>query len=97
MKLLSFLFVNIIINSLCSILNSSKSYGIFHTIRVYGNSSVLHYYFADIYVGSKFKKQSLIIDTGSSLLGFPCKSFCKKCGVHSNPYYDHKGKLVFIK
>ena len=63
--------------------------------RIYGNSSNLHYYYVNIHVGSKQKKQSLIIDTGSSLTGFPCEGFCKKCGAHLNPYYNPKGFIFF--
>jgi len=62
---------------------------------LYGNSSVLHYYYVNIYVGSQKSKQSLIIDTGSSLTGFPCKGFCNDCGVHLNPYYNHNGRLNY--
>jgi len=39
------------------------------TSQIYGNSSQLYYFFANVYVGdfNNPSKQSLIIDTGSGL------------------------------
>lgn len=64
-----------------------------YTLQLKGNSSELHYYYVDLYFGSSHSKQSLIIDTGSSLTGFPCKSVCVNCGKHINEHYDFRSKL----
>ena len=40
-----------------------------------------------IYAGSPPQRQTVILDTGSRLLAFPCKP-CKRCGAHVNPYFD---------
>lgn len=45
----------------------------FHTIRLFGNDT-LKYYYANIYVGTPPQKQSVIVDTGSDYLAFPCSS-----------------------
>ena len=60
----------------------------FHTVRLYGNDD-LKYYYANIYVGSPPQKQSVIVDTGSDYLAFPCTN-CKKgkCGKHNNPKFN---------
>lgn len=67
----------------------------FESYIVHGNSSALHYYYVNVYVGSRFSKRSLIIDTGSSLTGFPCEGICNNCGKHLNPYYNYNGKYSF--
>jgi hypothetical protein len=47
-----------------------------------------------VYVGSHKQKQSLIVDTGSSIAALPCKGYCESsgsrpsCGKHINPWYD---------
>ena len=66
----------------------------FDSSGVYGNSSTLYYYYINIYIGTPFKRQSLIIDTGSSFMGIPCKTVCKSCGNHLNSYYDFKSKFL---
>jgi Xylanase inhibitor N-terminal/Membrane bound O-acyl transferase family len=46
---------------------------------------------AHMYIGSPPQRQTLIIDTGSKAMAFPCKT-CKKCtpccGSHASPYFD---------
>lgn len=42
-----------------------------------------------IYAGSPPQRQTVILDSGSRLLAFPCKP-CKRCGGHVNPYFDPK-------
>ena len=46
-------------------------------------------------MGSNKEKQSLIVDTGSSICAMPCKNHCSEpvgqkasCGKHINPWYD---------
>ncbi|CAE8601259.1 unnamed protein product [Polarella glacialis] len=56
--------------------------------RIYGNVNAYAYYFTDILVGSpKPQLTSVIIDTGSHLLGFPCTG-CEHCGNHLEPAID---------
>lgn len=62
---------------------------------MYGNSTDLQYFYADVFIGSHRQRQSLIIDTGSSIAAVPCNNYCttsylqkSSCGKHLNPYYD---------
>eukprot|EP00918_Siedleckia_nematoides_P079199 GHVU01173461.1.p1 GENE.GHVU01173461.1~~GHVU01173461.1.p1 ORF type:complete len:235 (+),score=28.68 GHVU01173461.1:67-771(+) len=48
---------------------------------LYGGMKDYAYYFVDILVGNPPQRQSVILDSGSSLLGFPCKG-CTHCGNH---------------
>ncbi|KFG32872.1 aspartyl protease ASP5, partial [Toxoplasma gondii GAB2-2007-GAL-DOM2] len=45
------------------------------------------YYFLDILVGTPPQRASVILDTGSSLLAFPCAG-CSECGQHLDPAMD---------
>lgn len=55
---------------------------------LYGNMNRYAYYFADLLIGSPVpQRASVIVDTGSHLVGFPCKS-CKHCGDHLDPAFD---------
>eukprot|EP00921_Rhytidocystis_pertsovi_P007920 GHVQ01013099.1.p1 GENE.GHVQ01013099.1~~GHVQ01013099.1.p1 ORF type:complete len:696 (+),score=76.94 GHVQ01013099.1:392-2479(+) len=54
---------------------------------LFGGIQELGYYFIDVQVGTPPQRQSVILDTGSSLLGFPCKS-CSKCGDHIDMKFD---------
>eukprot|EP00928_Gymnodinium_smaydae_P032177 TRINITY_DN23375_c0_g2_i1.p1 TRINITY_DN23375_c0_g2~~TRINITY_DN23375_c0_g2_i1.p1 ORF type:complete len:500 (+),score=98.30 TRINITY_DN23375_c0_g2_i1:35-1534(+) len=57
---------------------------------VYGNLDVYAYYFVDLLVGSpEPQRVSVIVDTGSSLCGFPC-DMCEHCGKHLEPAYRIK-------
>lgn len=62
----------------------------FYTVPVYGSDN-LKYYYADIFVGTPAQKQSVIVDTGSDYLAFPC-SLCNagQCGKHNNPVFNIK-------
>ena len=53
----------------------------------YGNSHDLNYYYTYLYLGSPPKKQSYILDTGSSITTSPC-SLCTTCGKHQNGLYQ---------
>ena len=53
---------------------------------VYGNSHNLNYYYSYLYLGEEKKKQSYILDTGSSITTSPC-NLCNSCGKHENEYY----------
>lgn len=45
------------------------------------------YYYADVYVGTPPQRQTVIVDTGSSMTAFPCKG-CLACGTHMDPKFD---------
>ncbi|VTZ70385.1 plasmepsin V, putative [Plasmodium chabaudi chabaudi] len=65
--------------------NSGKNEEIYK-YKLYGDIDQYAYYFMDIDIGTPGQKISLIVDTGSSSLSFPC-SECKDCGVHmENPF-----------
>ena len=57
---------------------------------VYGNLTDLMYYYVDVYVGdpNNPSKQSLIIDTGSTITWFPCQGYWRKCGKHILPQFE---------
>jgi len=60
----------------------------FHTMRIYGSDD-LKYYYTNIWVGTPPQRQSVIIDTGSDYLAFPCSRCPKgKCGNHNNPVFN---------
>eukprot|EP00923_Selenidium_pygospionis_P054655 GHVN01095237.1.p1 GENE.GHVN01095237.1~~GHVN01095237.1.p1 ORF type:complete len:324 (-),score=18.79 GHVN01095237.1:412-1383(-) len=55
--------------------------------RLYGSIDTYAYYFLDILVGMPPQRQSVILDSGSSLLAFPCKG-CSLCGSHIDSPFD---------
>ena len=46
--------------------------------QLYGNSSDLQYFYTNIYFGTNQQRESLIVDTGSSMAAVPCKNYCKR-------------------
>ena len=56
-------------------------------IPVYGPFKDLAYFYTDVHVGTPPQRFSVITDTGSTLLAFPCKN-CRNCGAHMNPKFD---------
>ena len=40
-----------------------------------------------VYIGSPPQRQTLIVDTGSRLMAFPCQP-CRACGKHTSKYFD---------
>eukprot|EP01057_Protomagalhaensia_wolfi_P006096 Protomagalhaensia_wolfi_Nauph_80__6095@NODE_865_length_1931_cov_35_249471_g652_i0_p1_GENE_NODE_865_length_1931_cov_35_249471_g652_i0NODE_865_length_1931_cov_35_249471_g652_i0_p1_ORF_typecomplete_len575_score79_01Asp/PF00026_23/2_9e23Asp/PF00026_23/2_7e14TAXi_N/PF14543_6/3_8e31TAXi_C/PF14541_6/4_4e03TAXi_C/PF14541_6/1_7e03TAXi_C/PF14541_6/1_3e19_NODE_865_length_1931_cov_35_249471_g652_i0781802 len=58
------------------------------TAPLYGSINDYAYYFVDVLVGSPPKRQSVILDSGSSLLGFPCNGCGRHCGKHLDPPFD---------
>jgi hypothetical protein len=54
---------------------------------LFGNVENLGYYYVDIYVGTPPVKQTVIVDTASTLTAFPCTG-CQKCGTHIDTYFD---------
>lgn len=42
-----------------------------HTVRLFGSFD-LGYYYVNLFVGSPPQKQTVIVDTGSSITAFPC-------------------------
>jgi len=57
------------------------------TTPLYGSIGNEAYYYLNIFVGNPPQKQSVILDTGSSIFGFPC-SGCSSCGTHVNELFD---------
>lgn len=58
------------------------------TAQLYGNVNEYAYYFTELFVGAPVpQKVSVIVDTGSSLCGFPCEG-CGHCGHHIDPLFD---------
>jgi len=56
--------------------------------KLYGNMNKYAYYFTDLLIGSPTpQRTSVIVDTGSRLVGFPCKG-CDHCGDHLDPAFD---------
>eukprot|EP00746_Dinoflagellata_sp_MGD_P004054 gnl/MRDRNA2_/MRDRNA2_107858_c0_seq1.p1 gnl/MRDRNA2_/MRDRNA2_107858_c0~~gnl/MRDRNA2_/MRDRNA2_107858_c0_seq1.p1 ORF type:complete len:513 (+),score=72.02 gnl/MRDRNA2_/MRDRNA2_107858_c0_seq1:100-1638(+) len=55
--------------------------------RLYGNVHRYAYWYIDLMVGTPPQRTSVIVDTGSSLCGFPCAS-CDHCGKHIDPLFD---------
>lgn len=53
------------------------------TVPMHAVSGTHHIY---VYVGSPPKRQTLIVDTGSRIMAFPCDP-CKNCGHHTSPNY----------
>ena len=64
--------------------------------RIYGNSSQFMYYYIDIDIGTPPQKQSVIIDTGSERIGFPCMQTCSNCGNHIYPRFDMSSFIIRI-
>ena len=56
--------------------------------NVYGSAFGLNYYYTNLYLGTEMKKQTYILDTGSTITTSPCKPYCKKCGKHLNSYHN---------
>lgn len=54
---------------------------------VYGDVDTLGYYYSYLHIGEPPQKQTVIVDTGSSLVAVPCAD-CQRCGVHMDPPYD---------
>ncbi|CAD8171131.1 unnamed protein product [Paramecium pentaurelia] len=67
-----------------------------HTSILYGSSD-LGYYFVNIYVGNPPQRQSVIIDTGSSITAFPCDACDSNlsCGNHLDQYYNRKNSSTY--
>ncbi|GAW82328.1 plasmepsin V [Plasmodium gonderi] len=64
--------------------------------KLYGDIDEYAYYFLDIDIGTPEQRISLILDTGSSSLSFPCAG-CKSCGVHmENPFNLNNSKTSSI-
>ena len=64
------------------------------------------YFYSLIYVGTPPQRQTVILDTGSSILAFPCDSWfllcllivsCTTCGTHQNhPFAPSLSKTIRI-
>ena len=56
--------------------------------NVYGSAFGLNYYYTNLYLGEDMKKQTYILDTGSTITTAPCQPYCTKCGKHLNSYHN---------
>ncbi|CRG94957.1 plasmepsin V, putative [Plasmodium gallinaceum] len=64
--------------------------------KLYGDIDEYAYYFLDLDIGIPEQRISVILDTGSSSLSFPC-SGCNDCGIHmENPYHSNYSKTSLI-
>jgi len=61
--------------------------GHIESARLYGNFHALAYFYLDLVVGTPPQRVSVIADTGSSLIAFPC-SGCQHCGKHIDPTFN---------
>ena len=55
--------------------------------EIFGSTS-LGYYYVDLQVGTPAVKQTVIVDTGSTVTAFPCTG-CRNCGHHLDSYFDY--------
>jgi len=56
------------------------------TVPLHATTGTHHVY---VYIGSPPQRQTLIVDTGSRLLAFPCHP-CRGCGRHASKFYNHE-------
>ena len=68
-------------------LNITSIRKLYSPSSIYGNPDKLNYYYTYLYIGEKEKKQSYILDTGSSVTTSPC-NLCENCGKHENGLYE---------
>jgi len=61
----------------------------YETAALYGNSESMAYYYTTLMVGTPPQKQTVIVDTGSSILNFSC-STCQddECGSHMDKHFE---------
>mmetsp|Transcript_6990 Transcript_6990/g.10214 ORF Transcript_6990/g.10214 Transcript_6990/m.10214 type:complete len:478 (+) Transcript_6990:146-1579(+) len=55
-------------------------------------------HFVDLWIGTPFQRQSVIVDTGSGVTAVPCKN-CVSCGseYHTDPYFDEDASETFLE
>ena len=88
------LVFNFLLSFVSSTILPLNSHRILTSDFLYGNSTDIQYYFTEIEIGSPPIKQTLIIDTGSSLMAVPCLSQCQHCGTHINSKYSLEGIYI---
>eukprot|EP01054_Gregarina_sp_Poly1_P009864 Gregarina_sp_Poly_1__9863@NODE_638_length_7016_cov_129_114693_g487_i0_p1_GENE_NODE_638_length_7016_cov_129_114693_g487_i0NODE_638_length_7016_cov_129_114693_g487_i0_p1_ORF_typecomplete_len572_score50_87Asp/PF00026_23/7_7e39TAXi_N/PF14543_6/5_6e30TAXi_C/PF14541_6/4_1e03TAXi_C/PF14541_6/1_3e20_NODE_638_length_7016_cov_129_114693_g487_i047756490 len=71
--------------------SSHADYRRLQVAPLYGSINDYAYYFVDVLVGTPPKRQSVILDSGSSLLGFPCTGCGRNCGKHLDQPFDVAG------
>ncbi len=67
-----------------SMIDASHSLAANFTVPLHAHSGTHHVH---VYIGSPPQRQTLIVDTGSRVMAFPCKQ-CRSCGHHASPYFD---------
>jgi len=74
----------------------SLSHAIFYKIPIFGNITNISYYYSYIFMGTPPQPQSVILDTGSSLVAVPCENYCANCNINSlNPFFDPRFTQTF--
>ena len=68
------------------------------TVPLYAHSGTHHVY---LYIGSPPQRQTLIVDTGSRAMAFPCKTSESSsngdcCGVHASDYFNSSQSTTHI-
>ncbi|KAL4504448.1 hypothetical protein ABPG72_009894 [Tetrahymena utriculariae] len=66
-----------------------------HTVQLEGSTGETVYW-VNLYIGTPPQKQTAIIDTGSSLLAFPCSQCESSCGNHLNKQYNLTQSLTAL-
>ena len=61
------------------------------TVPLHAHSGTHHVH---VYIGSPPQRQTLIVDTGSRVMAFPCKP-CANCGTHVSPYFDARQSTTY--
>jgi hypothetical protein len=59
-----------------------------------GNTMPLGYFYTRLHVGTPGQVFTVIVDTGSSLLAFPCEG-CQRCGTHMDSYFRPLDSTTF--
>ncbi|CRH01164.1 plasmepsin V, putative [Plasmodium relictum] len=95
-----FLFISFLIDyTIIDIINKDdkfKKNEKIYKYKLYGDIDEYAYYFLDVDIGKPEQRISVILDTGSSSLSFPC-SGCNECGIHmENPYNLNYSKTSSI-
>ena len=72
-----------------------KVLGNYYVSKVYVDPEEGSYYYTTLYIGKNKSPQTYILDTGSPIMSSPCTA-CRKCGKHTNPYYDEESSSKAI-
>jgi hypothetical protein len=72
-----------------------KNNSLITTLTLKGNTW-LGYYYVTLFFGIPLQRQTLIVDTGSSLTAIPCSDCGLNCGLsHFNPFFNETNSSTF--